>query len=67
MANLMTMLTAFVGSPGTDAAGGTGMMGVWQAVVDFVTASGNEISLIGTVAFLFVMGVGGIRKLITGV
>lgn len=67
MENLMTMLKAFVGSPGAGDTAGSGMMGVWQAVVDFVTASGNEIALIGTVAFLFVMGVGGIRKLITGV
>lgn len=46
---------------------GSAMISVWQTVVTFLMKSGNEIALIGVFAFLFVMGVGGIRKLITGV
>lgn len=57
MATIYTSLTAFAAA----------MIGIWQEVVDFLMTTGNEIALIGVFAFLFVMGVGGIRKLITGV
>lgn len=57
MTAIYTALTAFAAA----------MIGIWQEVVDFLMTTGNEIALIGVFAFLFVMGVGGIRKLITGV
>ena len=43
------------------------IMNIWSSVITFVTTSGNEIALIGVFAFLFVLGVKGIRSLITGV
>lgn len=46
---------------------GGGILGVWQVVVNFVTATGNEIALISVFAWLFVLGVGAIRRQITGV
>lgn len=52
-----TNLTAFAAA----------MLKIWQVVVTFLMTAGNQIALIGVFAFLFVMGVGGIRKLITGV
>lgn len=67
MANIMDMLTTFVGSPGAGETAGSGMLGIWSAVVKFVMTSGNEIVLLGVFAWLFVLGVGSIRKLITGV
>lgn len=66
MTEIMSALGTFIGTVGTDGAG-TGMLGIWQAVVDFVTASGNEICLLGVFAWLFIMGVGSIRRMITGV
>lgn len=44
-----------------------GILGVWQVVVNFVTATGHEIALISVFAWLFVLGVGAIRRQITGV
>ena len=67
MANIMEMLGTFVGTPGAGETAGSGMLGIWSAVVEFVMASGNEIVLLGVFAWLFVLGVGSIRKLITGV
>lgn len=57
MSAIYTGLTAF----------STAMMSIWQSVITFISTEGNEISLIGVFAFLFVMGVKGIRSLITGV
>ena len=67
MTEIMSLLGAFVGTVGTGDAAGTGMLGIWQAVIDFITASGNEICLLGILAWLFVMGVGSIRRMVTGV
>lgn len=67
MENIMQMLVTFVGTPGLGETAGSGMLGIWQSVIDFIMASGNEITLLGVFAWLFVMGVGGIRKLITGI
>lgn len=67
MEALMTMLMTFVGAPGAGATAGSGMLGIWQLVINFVMAEGNEIALLGVFAWLFVMGVGGIRKLVTGI
>lgn len=67
MQNIMSMLATFVGSPGTGDAAGSGILGIWSSVVEFIMASGNEIVLLGVFAWLFVLGVGSIRKLITGV
>lgn len=64
MTTIMNELSTFMGSAG---ASGSGMLGIWQAVLNFVTADGNGIARLGVYAWLFVMGVGGIRKLITGV
>lgn len=57
MEAIYTGLTAF----------GTAMIGIWGEVVEFLMTPGNSLALIGVWAFLFVMAVGGIRKLITGV
>ena len=57
MTAIYTALTAFANA----------MISIWSSVVTFVTTSGNEIALIGVFAFLFVLGVKGIRSLITGV
>lgn len=67
MGEIMTALSAFVGTVGAEGAAGSGMLGIWQAVVNFITASGNEICLLGVFAWLFIMGVGSIRKMVTGV
>jgi len=56
--NLMT----FVGSPIV----GTGMLGMWQVVLKFITDRRNEILLISTLSVVFIAGVGGIRKAVTG-
>lgn len=57
MTAIYTGLTAFASA----------MMGVWGSVVEFISKPANDIALIGVFAFLFVMGVKGIRSLITGV
>ena len=67
MESIMTALVTFVGTPGSGEAAGQGMLGIWSNVVEFITTSGNEICLLGVFAWLFVLGVGSIRRLITGV
>lgn len=67
LASALADLSTFVGSPGAGEAAGSGMLGVWQSVLDFVTISGNAMARLGIYAWLFVMGVGGIRKLVTGI
>lgn len=62
LAGALKDLTTFVGSPTGD-----GMLGVWQKVLNFVTIEGNAMARLGIYAWLFVMGVGGIRKLVTGI
>jgi len=62
----MTILATFVGRPGTGDTVGSGMLGIWQAVLNFMTATGNELCLLGVLAWLFVMGVGGLRRMVTG-
>lgn len=54
---LMESLTSF----------SSGILGIWQAVVGFVMANGNEIALIGVFAWLFITGVGSIRRMVTGI
>lgn len=71
MDTIMTELNTFMGSvgsgTGSTAVAPSGMLGIWQAVLDFVTTPANGIARLGVYAWLFVMGVGGIRKLITGI
>lgn len=64
LSTIMSELGTFMGTAG---ASGSGMLNIWQSVVGFVTTEGNAICRLGIYAWLFVMGVGGIRKLITGV
>lgn len=45
----------------------SGILGVWQSILNFVIATGHEIVLISVFAWLFVLGVGSIRRQITGV
>lgn len=54
MTAIFTLLTSFAAS----------MMDIWQEVITFLTTTGNEIALVGLIAWLFVMATGGILRLV---
>lgn len=54
---IYTLLTGF----------GTAMTSIWSSVITWIMASGHELALVGVLAWLFIMGVGGLRRLITGI
>lgn len=44
-----------------------GILSIWQSIITFIMAEANRITLLSVTAWLFVVGVGGVRKLVTGV
>lgn len=54
MSAVLALLTSFASS----------MLAIWGDVVEFITTSGNEICLVGLIAWLFVMGTSGILRIV---
>lgn len=56
MSTILTYVSSFA----------TSMLSIWTSVISFITNADNAICLIPLVAWLFVLGVGSVRKMYKG-